>query len=177
MAEFFFGGKTILVEGDTEYLAFKTIINERPDDFKNVHIIRARGKAILATLMKVLNHFGEDYAVLHDADDPSITTKSGTIKKNSMWTENQKMQDIKEKSKRKIRLVASIKDFELAVFGEKSTSNKPYSAWQKLIHSPDAIEKTTSLLTALIDHDKPLPNGFLEWGSLEALELEVLPKK
>lgn len=70
VAEFFFGGRSIVVEGDTEYTAFKYVISRNPDRYKNVHIIRARGKATIVSLCKILNHFGSGYSVLHDSDFP-----------------------------------------------------------------------------------------------------------
>ncbi|MEI8356269.1 MAG: ATP-dependent endonuclease, partial [Deltaproteobacteria bacterium] len=172
VAEFFFGGKTILVEGDTEYSAFKLLINEKPDEYKNVHVIRARGKAILVPLIKILNHFGQSYAVLHDADMPTVQTKNG-IQTNSMWTENDKIREATLKSETSVRLVASIKDFETAVFGEESKNNKPYTAWKKMKESSECKNKVSDLLTALIDHSKPLPTGFLAWDDLTALKSAV----
>lgn len=172
VAEFFFGGKTILVEGDTEYSAFKIIINEKPDDFKNVHVIRARGKAILVPLIKILNHFGQSYSILHDADTPTIETKNGP-QTNGMWTENEKIKDAVLKSQVKARLVASIKDFETGVFGEESGKNKPYAAWKRLTESADYKKIVFDLLVALTDHTKPLPKGFLEWNDLNDLKTAV----
>ena len=40
--EFFFADKILIVEGDTEYIAFKHFCKKKNE---NVHIIRARGKA------------------------------------------------------------------------------------------------------------------------------------
>jgi putative ATP-dependent endonuclease of OLD family len=166
VAEFFFGGKTILVEGDTEYTAFKKIINDSPDKFGDVHIIRARGKAILLPLCKILNHFGQPYSVLHDADTPTVETKNG-FQTNAMWTENQKIKDAASKSQAGVRVVASIKDFESAVFGKGAKKDKPYSSWKQLNESDDARKVVSELLEALIDHSRPLPNGFLQWGVLD----------
>ncbi len=172
VAEFFFGGRTILVEGDTEYSVFKALLDAHPDKFSGVHIIRARGKAILLPLIKILNHFGHSYSVLHDADTPKATRKTGEAV-NAMWTENQKIKDAVDRSQTKVRLVASIKDFETALFGEESKKNKPYSAWKKLTDSDEYKAKGLQLLEALFDHQKSLPNGFLEWDTLPNLQLAV----
>ncbi|MGG1618989.1 ATP-dependent nuclease, partial [Paenibacillus sp. NRS-1781] len=64
--EFFFADRVVIVEGDTEYIAFKHLAKERDT---NIHIIRARGKATIVTLMKVLNQFNSSYDVLHDVDN------------------------------------------------------------------------------------------------------------
>ena len=166
VAEFFFGGKTILVEGDTEYSAFKKIMDDNPDKFNDVHIIRARGKAILVPLCKILNHFGQSYAVLHDADTPIVETKNGP-QKNSMWTENQKIRDAASRSPTGARIVASIIDFETAVFGKGAKKGKPYSSWKQLNESDEARNLVSELLVGLIDHSRPLPSGFLQWHDLE----------
>ena len=49
VAEFFFGGKVIVVEGDTEYTAFNYVKRRKHDEYKNIHIIRARGKATIVS--------------------------------------------------------------------------------------------------------------------------------
>ncbi|MBP0725205.1 AAA family ATPase [Bacillus sp. RG28] len=64
--EFFFADKIIVVEGDTEYVAFKHFIKERG---LNIHVIRARGKATICSLMKILNQFNTSYYILHDIDN------------------------------------------------------------------------------------------------------------
>lgn len=73
--EFFFGGKVVVVEGDTEYTAFSYLKMLKPLDYDDVHIVRARGKAIIPSLCKILNQFACPYAILHDAD--SEKTKDG----------------------------------------------------------------------------------------------------
>ena len=52
--EFFFADKILIVEGDTEYIAFKHFAKIYND---NIHIVRARGKSTLVTIMKILNQF------------------------------------------------------------------------------------------------------------------------
>lgn len=174
VAEFFFGGRTILVEGDTEYSVFKELITRKPDLFPNVHIVRARGKAILVPLIKILNQFGASFSVLHDADDPIVETKNGP-QTNGMWTENQKILDAvgAAPTGTSVRLVASIKDFELAVFGKQAKRDKPYSAWKQITGSAGHEKTASDLLNALLDHAKPLPANFLEWKDLEDLQKAV----
>lgn len=172
IAEFFFGGTTILVEGDTEYAAFKHIISEKPDEFKDIHIIRARGKAILVPLIKILNHFGQPYSVLHDADTPQIC-KAGKMQTNSMWSENEKIKAAVEASNAKVLLVAAIKDFETALFDQETTRDKPYTTWKRLQESDDKLLIVYNLLKSLVHHCKPIPDGFLEWDDIEQLKSNV----
>lgn len=63
VAEFFFGGRTVIVEGDTEHSAFKEIIHTDTERFKEVHVVRARGKYTVIALCKILNQFGNPYAI------------------------------------------------------------------------------------------------------------------
>jgi putative ATP-dependent endonuclease of OLD family len=158
VGEFFFGGHTILVEGDTEYSVFRLLIEEDRNTFKDVHVVRARGKGILISLIKILNHFGvAGYAVLHDSDRPPAAGE-----KNSAWGTNQSI------------LNTAVPDFEGAIFGTSASSNKPYKAVAAI--KDDAALKAISrqLLEALLDHSKPLPLGVIQWKSLEELE-KALP--
>lgn len=163
VGEFFFGGRTILVEGDTEYSVFRTLIDQNPLMFKHVHVVRARGKGILISLVKILNHFGASYSVLHDSDRPLSGSAWGT--NLSLLNEvnsgpNPKM----------VRLVAAIPDFEGGVFGTNAQSDKPYKAVLTIESDQAAKTKAVQLLEALCDHSKPLPAGTIAWRHMEDLE-------
>ncbi|MBP9819169.1 AAA family ATPase [Candidatus Woesebacteria bacterium] len=168
-AEFFFAKHIIVVEGDTEYSAFRYLLQEKGNS--SVHILRARGKAPIATIIKILNHFKSSYAVLHDSDTPKLD--SG--KKNPAWTVNQSILDVfsSRESGTKARLVASVPDFERACFGRQVENDKPYETITELSNSPTMKARTEQLLDALIQFDKPLPVGFIEWGNLSDLEKQA----
>lgn len=87
VAEFFFGGKTIIVEGDTEYAAFMHITGLSPKKYEGVHVVRARGKATIVSLCKILNQFAAPYSVLHDSDRPTYQ-KDGKDHANPAWAHN-----------------------------------------------------------------------------------------
>jgi putative ATP-dependent endonuclease of OLD family len=103
VAEFFFGGNVVLVEGDTEYSVFKLVASELLESgdaspisamlLRDLMVVRARGKATLVSLAKILNHFGSRYSILHDADTETITVKDKKtgqekVQKNPAWTVN-----------------------------------------------------------------------------------------
>jgi len=67
--------RAILVEGDTEYTAFRHVISCLPTKYRDVHVVRARGKACLVSLCKILNQFDKGYGILHDADRKEIIDK------------------------------------------------------------------------------------------------------
>jgi putative ATP-dependent endonuclease of OLD family len=177
VAEFFFGGKTVLVEGDTEYTAFKHVIAKNPEQFKGVHIVRARGKATLASLAKILNQFGAPYSLLHDSDRQTCKVKEGTEPKgNPAWGTNKNIlasvQQAVDPSK--VRLVASLPNLEEAYFGVEVKSEKPYTALQILSDENGAeFQNLKLLLIALTDFKQPLPRNALEWSSIEELDEAV----
>lgn len=174
VAEFFFGGKTILVEGDTEYTAFNHVIAENPDKYKNIHVIRARGKATIVSLVKILNQFGTEYAVLHDSDTPKAMRKNKAGVKqeivNPAWTKNKDILAEVAKSTRKTRLVASVPNFEGAYYNAELKNEKPYAALSKLRENPIIFEKVEKLLDGLLNFEKELPDMAIEWNNIQNLE-------
>ncbi|GAC42240.1 ATP-dependent nuclease [Paenibacillus popilliae] len=169
VAEFFFGGHIVIVEGDTEYTAFKYAILKEPEKFRNVQIIRARGKATIVSLVKILNHFETKYSVLHDSDTPLTRDAK---RSNSAWTTNQNILDLVNlhKDKSKVRLVASIPNLEKAFFGEEVRNEKPYNALMMMSKNDANIKKIEELLLSLIDHTKHTPDGCMEWTNIMELK-------
>lgn len=175
VAEFFFGGKVVVVEGDTEYTAFNYIKRQKPELYKNINIIRARGKATIVSLIKILNHFGSDYSVLHDCDKPRITTKKGKEMANPAWGNNPNILNaINAKPiSTSNRLLASLPNFEEAYFGEVAEGEKPYNALRKLEESPELFDIVENLLKALINFEAQPPVNCTEWNSIEELEQKI----
>jgi len=176
VAEFFFGGRTVLVEGDTEYTAFKYIVsndNER-ELFTDVHVVRARGKVTIGLLAKILNQFNARFAALHDSDTPTVKTRKGNVMKNPAWTNNEKILAGVGKAydKKRIRLVASLINFERAMFGEEVDEEKPYNAFETMKAGGAAYGRVKQLLVALLDFEKPLPNECLQWEDFTQFEAE-----
>lgn len=171
VAEFFFGGKVIVVEGDTEYTVFKYVISKNPNRFKDVHIIRARGKATIVSLTKILNHFGSSYSILHDSDTPKVKRKGKEVD-NPAWTMNNTIFNSIKVCPSQVRLVTSIPYFEKACFNEEAGREKPYNALQNIRSSEDSFKAVSDLLDSLIDHTKPVPNFAFEWRNLEDLAAE-----
>lgn len=174
VTEFFFGGHSIIVEGDTEYTAFKHVVSQDPDNFKNVHIIRARGKDTIVSLIKILNHFGSNYSILHDSDRPFTNKKKkdGEFKKNKAWSTNENIISAVNAhiNPKQVRLLASIPNFEEAYFGEEAKGEKPYNALMTIREDINAFQKISDLLYALINHDAPTPKGCLQWK--ETIQLQ-----
>jgi putative ATP-dependent endonuclease of OLD family len=171
VAEFFFGGKVIIVEGDTEYTAFNYIKAEKPELYRDVHIIRARGKATIVSLVKILNHFGSSYSVLHDSDKPLTAAGKG----NPAWGNNPNILNAVnlKPNGAETRLMASLPNFEEAYFGEEIKSEKPYNALKTISNSPNKFETIEKLLLALIDHNAAIPDNCTEWTNIEDLQQKL----
>lgn len=172
LCEFFFGGKTLIVEGDTEYTAFNYVIKNSPEDerLRDVHIIRARGKATICLVAKILNQFNARYAVLHDSDSPTVVRKvrgSSRFEEvtNGAWTSNSNIKEAMRSSieANRARLVATIPHFEGAFFGEDVASDKPFHAWTKLKNSETLCTKVKALLYSLLDFAETVPPECVEW--------------
>lgn len=173
VAEFFFGGQTILVEGDTEYTAFKYVASLEPNEpaFRNLHVVRARGKVTIGLLARILNQFGARYAVLHDSDSPT-TLRKGKLIVNPAWTNNAGIlkQTEAQVASGKVRLIAAVPHFEGAVFGTTAKNEKPYGALEALRESAPAVQLVRMLLLSLIDGVTQPPARFSEWNNINGLQ-------
>lgn len=158
--EFFFADKILIVEGDTEYIAFKHLakINN-----VNLHIIRARGKATIGTVMKILNQFKSNYDVLHDVDN-HLKHSSSTLK--AQLTNGKKIFKLKESAG--IRVFCSISNFENAIgIGDVSNDKKTQTIYQ-ILHdtSNERFVEARRLIENLFqqilksDDEKTLDIGF-----------------
>jgi putative ATP-dependent endonuclease of the OLD family len=173
VAEFFFGGKSIIVEGDTEYAAFMYVTGITPKRYEGLHVIRARGKSTIVSLCKILNQFGTPYSVLHDSDRPTYYNR-GEERKNPAWIHNQAIHDELAKATAPTRLLASVPNFEAAYLGCEAKSDKPYNSVSRLREDPEVSAKIEQLLDALISFDKEVPVGAVEWTDIDTLRKQVL---
>lgn len=170
-AEFFFGGNIIVVEGDTEYTALKYIQAQDTERYRDIHIIRARGKANICLVTKILNQFRARYSVLHDSDLPEVMRKEKPIV-NPAWTSNQKILDVLSQAQHqeRIRLIALITNFELAFFGVVAEDEKPYNAWNKIKNDKQKFDLVKQLFDGLVDFTKALPDKAFQWNNIEELK-------
>ncbi len=167
VGEFFFGDQTVVVEGDTEYAAFRRLTAEDPS-LHGVHVVRARGKANLRLFATILNQFHASYAVLHDADSRFDKNENA----NGMWKINLDLKGMTDAAKGSARRVASICNFEQALFGSTgSGKDKPSEALARLDESPERWDVARQLLRCLAGFEglDKLPPGFVAWKSEEEL--------
>ncbi|WP_231111319.1 toprim domain-containing protein, partial [Mycobacterium avium] len=91
-----------------------------------VSIVRARGKAVLVPLIKMLNHFKADFGIVHDIDWPYRRDGSN----NGSWTLNTIIRNeiIKCRNNgKKVYHRWSAPDFERFLGGEELGKDKPYT--------------------------------------------------
>jgi putative ATP-dependent endonuclease of OLD family len=166
--EFFFGGRIIVVEGDTEFTVFSWLKSEYLDLYNDVHIIRARGKATIPSVIKILNQFTCDYAVLHDTDTPKISNGNN----NPAWTINQSILDEvnKNNNSNEIRLIACKTDFESALLGGSESRDKPYNAIKKIKEDQNIKYNIKSLFDSLLSSGNESPTNCIKWNSIEQIK-------
>jgi len=151
-AEFFFSKNVIVVEGDTEYTAFRKIIVSDTQKYKDIHIIRARGKYTILPIVKILMKWGKDFSVLHDSDD---------VANKQSWPANEQiLRLVTSNEEANIKLLASKKNFEASFFGDEVAKDKPFNAYEKM-NDVNLFNKVASvfdymcgLKAALSDNDK-----------------------
>jgi len=160
-AEIFFGAYPILVEGDTEYAAYLAAIVETNHVLLDkIAIVRARGKAILPGLIRMLRHFRVPFSVIHDVDWPF--TNDGA-KKNGMWAINQTIFDEVQTCREAgvaVRHRVSIPDFERLLGGQELGKDKPLAAYLRTKDDDDISGSIRDLLTDLFEGKDAHPSGY-----------------
>lgn len=165
--EFFFGGRQVIVEGDTEYTAFSMLRDLYPDRYSDVQIIRARGKGIIPSVAKVLLQFSKGFSVLHDTD----TEFTANGNRNPAWGMNQTIREIREleNATDRVNLVACKTCFETALFGVETRAEKPYAALMAIRSDKTVEERVRLLLDALLDVGIAPPENCIRWDAIEQL--------
>lgn len=166
--EFFFGGRIIVVEGDTEYTAFSFLKMLYPAEYDDVHIIRARGKAIIPAVAKILNQFSTSYAILHDTDTQTIANGNA----NPAWTLNSNIINVTTASPsgNRINVIACKTNFEKALYDTEVSKDKPYYTVTKLKEDEIFRQKIKQLFDALLDIGKQPPENCIRWSNITEIE-------
>lgn len=158
-SEVFFGTYPVIVEGDTEHAAFIAAAVEAAQPVADkITPIRARGKALIVPLIKVLRHFKIPFGVLHDSDTPY--SKNGA--KNGMWTENGKIWDEVDLARTEglnVRHRVSIPDFERRIGLDAAESGKPLTAYLTVKADDDLQASVRELMIELSESAEVCPVG------------------
>lgn len=125
--EFFFYENSILVEGDTEYLAFQYLI-DKSDLTGSYCVINCRGKANIPTFIKIFNQFKANAIAVHDLD--GRTRKDGSA--NGMWTINHNIRNAADAAGGRVTTVVHKPDFEGYYLNESPSKDKPYNLFSHI---------------------------------------------
>ncbi|MGR5559902.1 MULTISPECIES: ATP-dependent nuclease [Vibrio] len=120
--EFFFYDTSILVEGDTEYLAYQDQIKRHGLSMSHC-VINCRGKANIPTFIKIFNQFCSRAIAIHDLD--SRFNENGN--KNAMWTINESIRNAADTANGRVITVVHNPDFEGYYLNESPKKDKPYN--------------------------------------------------
>ncbi|WP_338456099.1 ATP-dependent nuclease [Aeromonas veronii] len=145
--EFFFYENSILVEGDTEYLAYQYII-EKSGLEGNYCVINCRGKANIPTFIKIFNQFNANAIAVHDLD----TKLRKDNRSNAMWTINLNIRTLADTTNGRVKTVVHNPDFEGFYLNESPSKDKPYNLFTHLTSDDfETDEKYKKLRESLAD--------------------------
>lgn len=148
--EFFFYPNSILVEGDTEYLAYQYII-EKNGLGGSYCVINCRGKANIPTFIKIFNQFRANAIAIHDLD--TRFRKDG--KPNSMWKINLNIREQADQTNGRVKTVVHNPDFEGFYLNEAPSKDKPWNLFNHLtsddFETNEKYKKLRGSLTAIIN--------------------------
>lgn len=140
ICETFFSDEIILVEGDTEAIVLRFLLDKYYSN-KEIFVLNAGSKNNIPFFIQVLSHFKIKQHIIHDSDERYLY-KDGTIKKNkngentknSAWVLNQTIWDsILEANENGVlvKRYVSIRNFENShnyIYDQEK--GKPYSAFE-----------------------------------------------
>lgn len=177
LSEMFFGQRPIIIEGDTEFSAFEYLMqnqSEYPVSQRPV-LIRARGKDTIGLIIRMLEHFGVSYSVLHDSDFRT---------KGVAWSANERIyQSIQESRKRGCKVIhrISIPTFEFQhlpceydnnkMLKEHPIKDKPWNFISRMKESEEIKISVKKLFDDLISETSN--EDQFEVKQMESLNIEV----
>lgn len=142
ICETFFADEVILVEGDTEAIVVRQLMQEYYPE-KDIFVLNTGTKNNMPFFIKVLTHFKIKHHVIHDSDCRYQYDKNGNVslkkdntpKANSAWKLNQTIWNEMQNSNTRFPSISkryvSVKNFEDAHnYTYDSEKGKPLSAWE-----------------------------------------------
>ncbi|WP_203323322.1 AAA family ATPase [Pseudoxanthomonas beigongshangi] len=93
VCEAFFSDRVILVEGDTEAVAIRRLIERMKDEEvdvpRDIHVVNCGTKMNIPFFQKVLSHFRINHVIFHDLD----RRENADGRRSAAWTMNQRIWD------------------------------------------------------------------------------------
>jgi len=132
VCESFYAKKVIIVEGDTEAIVFRDLINRFFNQFE-IYVLNAGSKNNIPFFQEIFTAFHIEHCVIHDTDN----RKNENGNDNSAWTLNSAIWDkIKEANAKKIGLArryVHISNFETAHGVKLTGKEKPLKAYEYVV--------------------------------------------
>lgn len=128
-------------------------VNQRP------LIIRARGKATIAILIKILSHFKIDFSVLHDIDSPK--TSAGN-RANSAYSINKTISDTVTEARKaglNVTYRCSCPNFEIHHQMDLPSKDKPFRSWKAVQEQGNVRSSIETVLKELISVCNDIPSN------------------
>jgi putative ATP-dependent endonuclease of OLD family len=140
ICETFFSDEVILVEGDTEAIVVRGLLEDHYPN-NDIFVLNTGTKNNIPFFIEVLSHFNIHQHIIHDSDERHLYTDgqirvkaNGDPKINSAWTLNQKIWDEIHKTVDQdieVKRYVSIRNFEHSHDYEHDTKKgKPLSAYE-----------------------------------------------
>jgi predicted ATP-dependent endonuclease of OLD family len=132
VCESFYAKKIIIVEGDTEAIVFRDLINRFFNQFE-IYVLNAGSKNNIPFFQEIFTAFHIEHCIIHDSD----TRKNENGNDNSAWTLNTSIwEKIKIANEKKIGLArryVHVSDFETAHGVRLTGKEKPLKAYEYVV--------------------------------------------
>lgn len=135
ICESFYSDEVLLVEGDTEAIVYRDLIERYFSNQRDIFVLNTGSKANIPFYQRILTHFSITHTVIHDIDSPNSVDRSGKTKVNGMWTINESIWTEIQRSNKPIpglsRRFVHYRNFEEAHnYSPNSSKGKPLSAFE-----------------------------------------------
>lgn len=132
VCESFYAKKVIIVEGDTEAIVFRDLINRLFNQFE-IYVLNAGSKNNIPFFQEIFTAFHIEHCVIHDSD----SRKNENGNDNSAWTLNtaiwNKIKDANTKRIGLARRYVHISNFETAHGVKLTGKEKPLKAYEYVV--------------------------------------------
>jgi putative ATP-dependent endonuclease of the OLD family len=163
VCEAFFSDSVLLVEGATEYVISKALLEKFSHEdsceyTKSISVTDCGGKTTIPLFQKILRQFKIPYFVLHDLDEDKNSKGTRTMNQK-IWNEI----ELAMKEEVLAMRFIFVNNFEEAhEYWKFNNGGKPYTAWKKLqswINGSEWNGKNAQLKYPIVDYMKRILDG------------------
>lgn len=183
VCESFFADKVILVEGATEVITIKLLLEELKKEYGNLtdelHIVCCNGKTTIPAFQQILTHFKIEHFIFHDSDAP----RSADGRSLNVWSINKSIwaRVLEARSAGlNVRRFVSVTNFESAngyaplPKGKPATAYEQAKCWIKKWTDQEVQSKPiVTFLREVLSGEEMLEDHTQEW--IEKQDLKEVP--